>query len=62
MHTINNTVQNMTHIRTIDGLDSDMMVFQITLTLLLIAIIPIYRILAKRFQTPEVKPWGQEVK
>ncbi|MFC2032800.1 lysostaphin resistance A-like protein [Chloroflexota bacterium] len=62
MHTINNTVQNMTHIRTIDGLDSDMMVFQITLTLLLIAIIPIFRILAKRFQMPEVKPWGQETK
>jgi membrane protease YdiL (CAAX protease family) len=60
MHTINNTVQNMTHIRTIDGLDSDMMVFQVTLTLLLIAIIPFFRILSKRFQTPEVKPWGQE--
>ena len=62
MHTINNTVQNMTHIRTIDGLDSNMMVFQITLTLLLIAIIPIFRILAKRFQTSQVKPWGQETK
>jgi len=38
MHTINNTLQNMIHIQTIDGLDSDMMIFQITLTLLLIAI------------------------
>jgi len=62
MHTINNSVQNMVHIRTIDGLDSDMMVFQITLTLSLIAIIPLFRALAKRFQTPEVKPWGQEIK
>jgi hypothetical protein len=52
----------MVHIRTIDGLDSDMMVFQIALTLSLIAIIPFFRALAKRFQTPEVKPWGQENK
>jgi membrane protease YdiL (CAAX protease family) len=62
MHTINNSVQNMIHIRTVDGLDSDMMVFQIALTLSLIAIIPFFRALAKRFQTPEVKPWGQENK
>ena len=60
MHTINNTVQNMIHIRTVDGLDSDMMVFQITLTLLLIAIIPFFRALAKRFQMPEVKSWGKD--
>jgi membrane protease YdiL (CAAX protease family) len=62
MHTINNTVQNMTHIRTVDGLDSDMMIFQITLTFLLIAIIPFFRALAKRFQTSQVKSWGQETK
>jgi membrane protease YdiL (CAAX protease family) len=62
MHTINNSVQNMVHIRTVDGLDSDIMVFQIALTLSLIAIIPFFRALAKRFQTPEVKPWGQENK
>jgi membrane protease YdiL (CAAX protease family) len=61
MHTINNSVQNMVHIQTIDGLDSDMMVFQITLTLSLIAIILFFRALTKRFQTPEVKPWGQEI-
>jgi len=62
MHTINNTIQNMTHIRTINGLDSDMMVFQITLTLLLIAIIPFFRYLTKRFQMSKVKPWGQDVR
>jgi membrane protease YdiL (CAAX protease family) len=60
MHTINNSVQNMVHIQTIDGLDSDMMVFQIALTLSLVAIILFFRALAKRFQTPELKPWGQE--
>jgi membrane protease YdiL (CAAX protease family) len=62
MHTINNTVQNMVHIRTIDGLDSDVMVFKITLTVSFIAIIPFFRALAKRFQMPEVKPWDQEVR
>ena len=62
MHTINNTVQNMTHIRTIDGLDSDMMVFQVTLTLLLIAVIPVFKILAKRFQMSEVKSWSKTYK
>ena len=60
MHTINNSVQNMVHIQTIDGLDSDMMVFQIALTFSLVAIILFFRALTKRFQTPEAKPWGQE--
>ncbi len=60
MHTINNSVQNMVHIQTIDGLDSDMMVFQIALTFSLVAIILFFKALTKRFQTPEVKPWGQE--
>jgi len=60
MHTINNSVQNMVHIQTIDGLDSNMMAFQITLTLSLIAIIPFFKVLAKRFKMSEVKPWGQE--
>ena len=62
MHTINNSVQNMVHIQTIDGLDSDMMVFQITLTFSLVAIILFFRALTKRFQVPEVKPWGQETR
>ncbi len=60
MHTINNSVQNMVHIQTIAGLDSDMMVFQFALTFSLVAVILFFRALTKRFQTPEVKPWGQE--
>ena len=62
MHTINNSVQNMVHIRTIEGLDSDMVVFQIALTLFFIAIIPLFRAMTKRFQMSEVNPWGQEVR
>ncbi|MFC2024183.1 lysostaphin resistance A-like protein [Chloroflexota bacterium] len=59
-HTINNSVLNMTHIRTIDGLDSDMMVFQVTLSVGFIVVMLWFRKLAERFQMPEVKPWNQE--
>ena len=57
-HTINNSVQNLVHIQTIDGLDSDMMVFQIALTLGLVAVLPLYRAFARRYRMPEVRPWG----
>jgi membrane protease YdiL (CAAX protease family) len=57
-HTINNSVQNLVHIQTIDGLDSDMMVFQVALTLCLVAVLPLYRAFARRYRMPEVKPWG----
>jgi membrane protease YdiL (CAAX protease family) len=60
MHTINNSVLNMVHIRTIEGLDSDMMLLQVMLGVCYIAVIPLLRTLAKRFQTPEVEPWGRE--
>ena len=60
VHTINNSIQNMVHIRTIEGLDSDMVIFQIVLILSFVAIIPLFRAMAKWFQMPEMKPWGQE--
>jgi len=62
VHTINNSVQNMVHIRTIEGLDSDMVVFQVVLILSFVAIIPLFRAMTKRFQMPEVKPWDREAK
>ena len=58
VHTINNSVLNMVHIRTIEGLDSDMVVFQVMLIVCYVAIILLFRTLAKRFQMPEVKSWG----
>ena len=61
VHTINNSVLNMTHIRTVDGLDSDMIVFQVTLSVGFIIVMLWFRKLAKRLHMPEVKPWGQEV-
>jgi len=60
MHTIYNSVHYMVDIQIIDGLDSDMMVFQIALTFSSVASILFFRALTKRFQMPEVKPWGQE--
>jgi membrane protease YdiL (CAAX protease family) len=60
MHTIYNSVYYIVNIQTIDGLDSDMMVFQIALTFSSVATILFFRALTKRFQMPEVKPWGQE--
>ncbi len=60
-HTINNSVLNMTHIRTIDGLDSDMMLYQVTIGVGFIVVMLWFRKLAERFRMPEVKPWSQEV-
>jgi len=58
MHTINNSVQNLVHIQAIDGLDSGIIWFQVPLTLCLVAVIPLFRYLAKQFKTSEVRPWG----
>ncbi len=59
VHTINNSVLNMLHIRTVEGLDSDMAVLQIVLTLGYLVVILLFRVMAKRFQMPEVKPWNR---
>jgi len=60
VHTINNSVLNMVHIGTVEGLDSDMLVFQATLGICYVIVMLWFRTLAKRFQMPEVKPWGRE--
>ena len=62
VHTINNSVQNMVHIRTIEGIDSDMVVFQVMLIICSIAVILLFRTLAKRFRMTEVRPWGREAR
>ncbi len=57
-HTINNSVLNMVHIRTAEGLDSDMVLLQVMLIVCYVAVILLFRAMAKRFQMPEVRPWG----
>jgi len=60
VHTINNSVLNVVHIGTVEGLDFDMMVFQVTLVICYVIVMLWFRTLARRFQMPEVKPWGRE--
>ena len=58
-HLLNNTVFNLLHITTVAGLDSGMMIrgpVSIVISLLSMVLV---KVLAKRFQMPEVKPWGQ---
>ena len=59
-HTINNSVLNMVHIETAEGLDSDTALLQVMLIVCYVAVIPLFRAMAKRFQMPEVRPWGRE--
>jgi membrane protease YdiL (CAAX protease family) len=60
-HTINNTVTNMLFIRTASGLQGGFE-FGVFLAVWLpgyLLLIPIFGWLAKRWQMPEVKPWGE---
>jgi len=62
VHTINNTVLNMVHIRTVEGLGSDMVVLQVMLGVCYVAVILLFRAMTKRFQMSEVRPWGWEAR
>lgn len=59
-HTINNSVANVLFIRTADGLQAGLD-FGLFIALFLLGhlmLIPVTGWLAKRYKTPEVKPWG----
>jgi len=60
VHTINNSVLNVVHIGTTEGLDFNMMVFHVTLAICYVIVMLWFRTLARRLQMPEVKPWGRE--
>jgi membrane protease YdiL (CAAX protease family) len=57
-HTINNTTLNLLHMRTIGGLDADISVGYMTISVGYLALILWTKVLAQRFQMPEVRPWG----
>ena len=60
-HFLNNSVLNLLHITTTDGLDSgSAMRGPVCLIVALLSMF-LVKILAERFQMPEVKPWGQWV-
>jgi membrane protease YdiL (CAAX protease family) len=58
-HFLNNSVFNLLHVTTADGLDSGLMIRGgVSLIVALLGMVLI-KVLAKRFQMPEVEPWGQ---
>jgi membrane protease YdiL (CAAX protease family) len=58
-HVLSNTTFNLLHITTVDGLDSGMAIRgSVCFTVALLSMF-LVKVLAERFQMPEVKPWGQ---
>jgi hypothetical protein len=57
-HTINNSVLNLVHIRTIDGLDADTMVLNVVMDVGFAALLLWTKLWAKRLHTSELEPWG----
>ena len=58
-HLLNNTVLNLLHITTVDGLDSGSGIRgPVCLVVALLSTL-LVKVLAERLQMPEVKPWGQ---
>jgi membrane protease YdiL (CAAX protease family) len=58
-HLLNNTLFNLLHVTTIDGLDSGMAIRGPVCTIVALLGMILVKVLAERFQMPEVKPWGQ---
>jgi len=57
-HTVNNTILNLTHLRTVGGLDADLMVRNVTMLAGFLLILPWIAAWAKRLQLPQLTPWG----
>jgi membrane protease YdiL (CAAX protease family) len=58
-HLLNNTVFNLLHVTTVDGLDSGMMIRGGVYLIVALLSMFLVKVLAERYQMPEVKPWGQ---
>jgi membrane protease YdiL (CAAX protease family) len=58
-HLMNNTVLNLLHITTVDGLDSGSGIRGPVCLLVALLSMVLVKVLAERLQMPEVKPWGQ---
>ena len=56
-HVINNSLLNMLHINTLQGMDSGMMIRMPIFTMLALLSMFVIRFLAEKFQMAEVKPW-----
>jgi membrane protease YdiL (CAAX protease family) len=58
-HVLNNTTFNLLHITTVEGLDSGLAIRGLVYLLVALLSMFLVKVLAKRFQMSEVKPWGQ---
>jgi membrane protease YdiL (CAAX protease family) len=58
-HFLNNTTFNLMHITTMDGLDSGLAIRGPAYLVVSLLSLFLVKYLAKRFQMPEVRPWGQ---
>jgi membrane protease YdiL (CAAX protease family) len=58
-HFLNNTVFNLLHITTVNGLDSGYSIRGPVYMVVALLSMLLVKVLAERFQMPEVKPWGQ---
>ena len=58
-HFLNNTVFNLLHITTVNGLDSGFSIRGPVYMVVALLSMLLVKVLAERFQMPEVKPWGQ---
>jgi membrane protease YdiL (CAAX protease family) len=58
-HFLNNSVFNLLHVTTVDGVDSGMMIRGLVYTVVALLSMILVKVMAERFQMVEVKPWGQ---
>jgi membrane protease YdiL (CAAX protease family) len=56
-HVINNSILNLLHIDTLQGMDSGMMIRMPLYTILVLLSMFVIKFLAEKFQMDEVKPW-----
>lgn len=57
-HTINNTVLNLVHVRTVEGLDANLTVLNVVMAVGYVALLLWTKVWAKRLSMPELRPWG----
>ena len=59
IHFVNNTVLNLLHVSTVEGLDSGSAIVGPVAMFVALLSMFLVKYLAERYQMPEVKPWGQ---
>ena len=60
-HAINNTTLNLVHVRTVDGLDANVVILQMVLGTGYLALLLWTKWWSQRLRMPELKPWGPPI-